>query len=178
MRLVQFEGDDAFEQMQAMMEEQHKEMVKRITEEQWKIADGKEQYCFALNAYPEVILLGMEGLIPIFSHVLSYEDDLEERKKELEKLAHATEEERDEAQAEMEWEFKARKERLERGYVFTNSYSVLCPEGELGDHSIALMYDIGKEAFEEARENEWKITEKTFEKLPPAVQVLILRGQS
>lgn len=56
-----------------------------------------------------------------------------------------------------EWDYT--KETMlnsyERGYRFGMAYSVITPEGELGDTHISQMIPITKEQFEEARENRW-----------------------
>ena len=45
---------------------------------------------------------------------------------------------------------RALRDAYERGYRFSRAHSVLCPEGELGDTHLAVMWPITKEEFEKA----------------------------
>ncbi len=51
---------------------------------------------------------------------------------------------------------ESREKRLEH-YRFTRSYSVACPQGELGDiHVSTIEHVLSKERFERAREKGWR----------------------
>lgn len=50
------------------------------------------------------------------------------------------------------------REAVERGYVFTRSFSVLCENGELGSHHLASIIPISEGEFEEARQARWEPT--------------------
>lgn len=52
---------------------------------------------------------------------------------------------------------KALRASRERGYIFGQAYSIVCPDGELGSTHVSQMWPISKEAFEEARTLNWKL---------------------
>lgn len=56
---------------------------------------------------------------------------------------------------EIAWEKENMRANYENGYRFGRAYSVVCPEGELGDTHVYDMIKIDKETFEAAKENGW-----------------------
>lgn len=49
------------------------------------------------------------------------------------------------------------RERRERGFLFGRCYSVLEPEGEIGDTHVSQVMPISRETFEEFRANGWRV---------------------
>lgn len=49
------------------------------------------------------------------------------------------------------------EDSFERGYRFGKWYSVVCPEGELGDAHISTLWPIRKEDFDHAKANGWSM---------------------
>lgn len=61
---------------------------------------------------------------------------------------------------EEDWPFEEDARR--NGYIMGRCYSIVCPQGELGStHVSRINYLISREAFETAKANGWRHTEKT-----------------
>jgi hypothetical protein len=58
---------------------------------------------------------------------------------------------------ELEWEKEDAKANYDNGYRFGRAYSVVVPEGELGDTHVYDMTPITKEQFLAAKENGWNL---------------------
>jgi hypothetical protein len=54
------------------------------------------------------------------------------------------------------WSQQSLKDSRERGYIFGNAFSVICPEGELGSTHVYDIWPISREAFEEGKEQNWR----------------------
>jgi hypothetical protein len=58
---------------------------------------------------------------------------------------------------EMEWEMRSAEDNYNNGYRFGRAYSVIVPEGELGDTHVSEMTKIAKVIFDAAKENGWEL---------------------
>lgn len=123
------ESFGSFDEAMRVINERVAAAKQRITERQWKLADGKEHWFVKLwQMGPEVIVI--VGHIP----------DLDEHRRDL--IEQYGDDE------ETAYEVRAMREKFVDGFVFTRSYSYIEPDGEYGDQHISTLAEISKEVFE------------------------------
>lgn len=57
---------------------------------------------------------------------------------------------------ELEFTLKNIQQAHERGYRYSNNYSVLCPEGEIGSNHVSRMWPISRGQMAQAQEAQWE----------------------
>lgn len=134
MNMVQ--GFNSFEEMQEFMRKQTEGANERLAEEQKTITWGSHWVRF----------LDLDGSLLL---ICGYVDTLEEYLQK-ERDAGADEEEVEYAKATL-------PENHARGYMSGTAYSVIEPEGELGDTHRYNAWPISKELFEKVREAGWQL---------------------
>jgi hypothetical protein len=122
-------GFGSMEEMLAYMEDQERRANKLVVEEQWAIKEG-DHWC---RPVPEM------GIFE-FGIVLTMEESLQGE----------DEEDLDFIRANIQ-------ERNERGYRFSRAYSVMEPQGMLGDTHVLNMWPIKPEEFEAAKAGDWDV---------------------
>lgn len=128
---------ESVEQALAFMAERERAANEQVTETQREITEGS--YFKRVLDIPEHVVI--YGYIPTMDEV------------ERTERAYLTED----AEGEAEWEFTKQMmlDSRKRGYFFSHCYSVIVPEGEMGDVHISTMQPITKAEFDEAKRNDW-----------------------
>lgn len=135
---------DSYEEAMEAERKQQKIAANWISEDQKEMGDGRQHYFVKPIPFGDQILF-------IFGWTWDwYRDD--EEIKELDG------EERD----EREYENKVYREACQRGYVFTRSFSVVEPVGELGSHHLSTLIPIQEAEFRRAKEGGWEPTPDVF----------------
>jgi len=135
---------DSFEDAQAAIAADVAAAKEQIKDFQRTLLDGKAHHFLKVYAYPTEVLL-IVGTIP----------DIDEHHKEM--LAKYGKDA--EGIEEVEYETASMRDRLTDGFVFTNSFSVACPEGELGDQHVSTLLEITEAQFEQIKSLNFDLTE-------------------
>lgn len=62
------------------------------------------------------------------------------------------------SEREIQWEKEAAKDSYDNGFRFGRAYSVVVPEGELGETHVADMVKISKAQFDYAKQHDWSLS--------------------
>lgn len=128
-----FKGFDSTEEMFAYITEGVKQAKSRATDEQNAITYGD----YWMRYWPE-------GDLYIFGYIIP-PDEL-----------YASSAYEGVSKKEIEWEKQAAEENYQNGFRFGRAYSVVEPDGELGDTHVSDMSKITKEEFEFAKSYHWQ----------------------
>lgn len=130
---------DTFEELLEHQAQQEDRAYEWISTEQWDIADGSKHYFMRPTPFQDQMLM-------IYGWTWDWYGD----KEQWEQLPHDSED-----YQERKYEHKHYTASLKRGYVFTRSFSLVEPEGELGTHHLSGLIPITEKHFEEARSSGW-----------------------
>jgi len=134
-----YKGFDSIDEAFAWMQEQEAKANADVHPAQKRIDRGT----YALRPAPEVPCL-------IFGYILT-----EEEIREGEVFAGADE-------GELAFTMDILASSYQRGYRYGRWYSVVVPEGEIGDAHIANLWPLTKEVFDAAKEQGWQLTQDQY----------------
>jgi len=135
---------DSFDEMMEFMRRNEQAAQARTLPAQQAIADGEEHWYYRRADSPWT-----GGDVDIFGHIPSIADSIAKER------SYYGDPMDDQERAEFSGVRHGMQDRLSRGYVFGNHFSVVEPNGELGSVHVSSLIPISKEAFEEARAAGW-----------------------
>lgn len=162
------ESFDSLEAMYARMAEQEAAANAALSPDQGAMRDAVGETVYWMRPYEGMFIFGeCPSLAAATVKERSYYPILDGAR------TAENAEEYDEAASEFEYSSTNLAERRSRGYLFGTAYSVIEPDGELGDTHVANAWPISKEAFEQAREVAWQPTPENAPALTPYVLALL-----
>ena len=151
--MTQFQAFDSFEDMMEAMQQAEEAALGKMTSEQRDLVDQSEHETVYWHRFIEAHNLH------IFGEVYSDAEFVElERKHGADKH-------------ELYESLASRKNRRDRGYVFSKAYSTIVPDGEFGDTHASEVMQSSAAQFMMARERDWSLPDS----LVMALTYMILR---
>lgn len=156
--MIHFQAFDSFEEMQAAVAEQHAAAMAGMSEHQRTLLGRRKFYWVRPYAEMDMFIFGEYDLDAWIANEKRLWDD--------EDGPFA------DHQASME------HGNLVRGYLSGRAYSVVEPDGELGDTHVSTVFEISEKAFEQARAIGWRITPDTRTTAPALWAELVELAQA